>query len=59
MFASILKMNMTKIAINDVKYILKNEAPKLAKWGIPAVFGIGWFIFPALTPSFKEESLGL
>jgi hypothetical protein len=59
MFASILKMNMTKIAINDVKYILKNEAPKLVKWGIPAILGAGWFFFPALTPTFKQEILGL
>lgn len=52
-------MNVTKIAINDVKYILKNEAPKLVKWGIPAVLGAGWFFFPALTPTFKQETLGL
>eukprot|EP00310_Coccolithus_braarudii_P004530 CAMPEP_0183358790 /NCGR_PEP_ID=MMETSP0164_2-20130417/50313_1 /TAXON_ID=221442 /ORGANISM="Coccolithus pelagicus ssp braarudi, Strain PLY182g" /LENGTH=49 /DNA_ID=CAMNT_0025532747 /DNA_START=29 /DNA_END=178 /DNA_ORIENTATION=- len=34
---------------------LINQIPKLAKWGIPLVIGGGWFVYPALTPSFKSN----
>jgi hypothetical protein len=30
-----------------------------APWGAPAGILVGWFAWPALTPTFKEETLGL
>jgi len=31
----------------------------LAPWGVPLGLVAGWMVWPALTPSFKTETLGM
>lgn len=31
----------------------------IVQWGAPAAVLVGWLAWPALTPAFKEETLGL
>ncbi|KAG6964867.1 hypothetical protein JG688_00007513 [Phytophthora aleatoria] len=38
---------------------LAKELTGLAPWGAPGALLVGWMAWPALTPAFKEETLGL
>lgn len=38
---------------------LTKELTSLAPWGVPGSILVGWMAWPALTPTFKEETLGL
>ncbi|EGZ27227.1 hypothetical protein PHYSODRAFT_284072 [Phytophthora sojae] len=38
---------------------LAKELVGLAPWGAPGALLVGWMAWPALTPAFKEETLGL
>ncbi|KAL3669554.1 hypothetical protein V7S43_004941 [Phytophthora oleae] len=38
---------------------LAKELTGFAPWGAPGALLVGWMAWPALTPAFKEETLGL
>eukprot|EP01039_Chlorochromonas_danica_P006675 gene6675-7377_t len=64
--ASILtKLTKCATALPAVKVLCANrkfiqeQVIKLSYWGAPAAIAAGWLIFPALTPAFKQQVLGI
>ncbi|KAL4105399.1 hypothetical protein PRIC1_003464 [Phytophthora ramorum] len=45
-------------SLSDLSTVAK-ELTGFAPWGAPGALLVGWMAWPALTPTFKEETLGL
>jgi len=53
----ILHSNLARIVIAQLA-LARTILQPMAPWGLPAVLGAGWFVWPAISPSFKK-SIGM